>query len=607
MSTLSTWKATWALIRVHPGHYATFSALYVIGLSSRLLPGLILQRIFDRLSGSAPAGLDFWSLLGLLAAAEMARVVADLSRVYSEESFRCYGWATLRRNVVANVLHRPGALGLPTSPGDAISRLRGDVMELADWPSWLPYLLGHTVFSLVAVGIMFSIQPAITLGVVLPLVAVVAIVQLSRERMLRYYHASRDATGAVVSYLGEVLGAVQAVKVADAEADVVARLHALSEARRVAEVRSRLFLELERWAGSNIADLGRGIVLLLAAQAIRRAAAGAGPAFTVGDFVLFTSYLGYVIDLPATLGGFLADYQTQAVSIGRLLALQPDAPPESLVARGPLYLAGPEPALPHVAKEEEHRLLRLRTSGLSYHYPSSGRGIEGVDLDLPRGSFTVIAGRVGAGKTTLLRVLLGLLPMDAGAIWWNEERVTDPAAFFRPPRSAYAAQVPALLSASLRDNILMGLPAETALHEAVHRAVLEEDVRTLGRGLDTLVGPRGIRLSGGQAQRTAAARALVREPELLVVDDLSSALDVETEHALWERAFDEQAFSEVALQRGGPGATRTWLVVSHRRVALRRADHIVVLREGRVEAEGTLEELLRSCEEMRLLWEGKVR
>ncbi len=192
--------------------------------------------------------------------------------------------------------------------------------------------------------------------------------------------------------------------------------------------------------------------------------------------------------------------------------------------------------MPYATKTADDRLERVAVRGLRYQYPDTQRGISDISFTLNRGTLTVVTGRVGSGKTTLLRVLLGLLPKDAGEVRWNDRLIDDLASDLVPPRSAYTAQVPRLFSEPLHHNILMGLPEHaTDLPAALHQAVLAPDVAGFESGLDTVVGPRGARLSGGQIQRTAAARMFARQPELLVCDDLSSALDVQTERTLWER------------------------------------------------------------------------
>jgi ATP-binding cassette subfamily B protein len=495
--------------------------------------------------------------------------------------------ALLRRNMFERILQRPGARALPSSAGEAVSRFRNDVTEIYGFLTWTLDPIGQAIVILFALGVLISINPLITIAVFVPLVVVLAIVNAASKRIRHYRKANQEAIGEVTGLLGEVYGAVLAVKVAGAEENVAAHFGQVNERRRHAALRDTLLTELLGSISFNVASLGTGLVLLVSAQAMQ------GGSFTVGDFALFVSYLGWLTVVISMFGNYLTKYRQVQISLQRASDLMQGAPPETLVSYNPVHLRGPLPEPSQVSRSEGDTLRRLEAIGLTYHYPGSSRGIEGATFALERGSFTVITGRIGAGKSTLLRVLIGLLPPEAGTVLWNGEEVTDPASFFVPPRCAYTPQTPRLFSTTLRENILLGQRADGAeINAALHAAVMERDIAELAEGLDTLVGPRGVKLSGGQMQRTAAARMFVRQTELLVVDDLSSALDVETEAALWSR---------LAAQTGV-----TTLAVSNRRAALRRAEQIVVLKEGRIEAKGTLAALLESSEEMGRLWRGDV-
>ena len=582
--SLPAWRVIWEMMRFRPWlWFIDLLCVTLIRFCWQIAPALIIKAFFDMLTGAAPLTFGIWAIIAFALTSWVGRVLASYGFYYADVPIFADMPTLLRKNLLRYILRRPGASTLPDSPGEAVSRFKKDVEEIPLFVILINDIMVGIAIIAVSIYLMARISPSVTMMALVPLLIVGIVANLATSRIEHYRTASRQAAGKVTGFIGEFFGAVQAVKVATAEKDVINYFHKLNDERRKLTVREKLFDDVLGSIYRNTSTIGTGIILILVGQSMR---AGS---FTLGDFSLFVYLLQSMSDLTTFAGMLAARYKQLDVSVQRMYRLMENAPLNALVEHSKVDLEGELPEVVYPAKNVSDRLNDLVAAKLTFHYPNSSNGIEGIDLTLKRGTVTVLTGRIGSGKTTLVRALLGLLPLESGEIRWNGKPISSPGDFFVPPRCSYTAQVPRLFSNTLRNNILLGLNrSDDEVYEATKLAVMDRDLEELDDDLETMVGARGVKLSGGQAQRTAAARMFIREPELLVFDDLSSALDVDTERQLWERIFTRDDM--------------TCLVVSHRRPLLRRADHIIVMKDGRVESEGKLGSLLETSPEMQELW-----
>src|SRR5947209_8198030 len=414
---VSTWRVLGRLLIYQPGLYALNMLLWTAFWLTPLLVGLVTRAIFNSITHGATVQTGLLSLLALLLGVAAARVVINVWGVGAWATYFFSRAALLRSNLLERILGRPGARALPDSPGEAMSRFRDDVEELLRLVEMAVDGVGIVLAGIIGAAIMFRINPVITKAVLVPLVLIIGVVATLRRRILRYRREAREAAGRVTDLIAEMFGAVQAVKVAGAEDHVIAHFRTLNETRRRASLRDSLLTEVLGMVFSSSVNLGTGLILLLGGQSIR-----AGT-FTVGDFVLFVFYLSLVTEAMTAIGNFSARIRQAGVSVQRLVELLQDEPPERLLEYHPVYLSGPLPQVGFAEKTEVDRLETLTVRGLTFRDPVTGRGVEDVNFTLTRGSFTVVTGRIGSGKSTLVRVLIGLLPRDAGEIDWHGQPV----------------------------------------------------------------------------------------------------------------------------------------------------------------------------------------
>ncbi|QNK57602.1 ABC transporter ATP-binding protein [Paenibacillus sp. PAMC21692] len=287
---------------------------------------------------------------------------------------------------------------------------------------------------------------------------------------------------------------------------------------------------------------------------------------TLGELVSFNIFLGMLIWPMFAIGELINIMQRGNASLDRVnetLGYKPDVKDASELAE--------------VSEPTEIEFDRV-----TFKYPSSETdNLSGVAIELKQGQTLGIVGRTGSGKTTLLKQLLREYPVGKGALKLSGEPIEGLSKDKVLGWIGYVPQQPILFSKTIRENIFFGRSGATKeeLQRALERASFAKDIAFLPEGLDTMVGEKGVALSGGQKQRVSIARALIADPDILMLDDALSAVDAKTEAEIIEG---------IRTERAG----KTTLITTHRLSAVQHADWIIVMDDGRIVEEGTHETLL---------------
>ncbi|MGT2756903.1 ABC transporter ATP-binding protein [Streptococcus ovuberis] len=553
-------RAIWSFIKSHWKSYILVSIGLLISYGLFVVPTMMTQRVINQISQGTLTAKDLWLAVGVIIAACVITYLADY--VWVKQLF---GRASdyrfqMRRDLFAKLIHMRRPFYDKFRSGDMLTRFTNDTNDYSE-------LLGFGVMSIfTALGTILFVLPAmiaiswqITILAALPLLFLGSIIYwVSAKQEI----VSEEVREAVANLSNEVLEVVEGIRVTRAYAKK--ELGAAKFRRKTADLVKRndqlmVYQAAYGRLALTLLALSTAIVMGLGGYYMQTGH------LQLGDVVALQLYTGMLMDPMWVLSDVVLIYQIGKVAFGKLTELIETS--DDMEIDGDI-----------VANELAH----IAFDHYSFAYPNQQEPVlKEISFELSKGQTLGIVGKTGSGKTTLVRQLLRQYPIGDGQFSLNGNPISNFKRSSIEEKLGYVPQEHILFSKSVLDNVRFSQPEakQESVLEAIDAAAFSEDLTRMSHGIDTMVGEKGVSISGGQKQRLSIARALLKDPELLILDDSLSAVDAKTERLI---------INNIQTLRKG----KTNVIISHRLSAVSHADQVLVLDQGQIVEAGTPLELL---------------